>query len=266
MSGHVTRCLGVCLAALLLLGGCATSGGITSVDDGIDYKRPDIKPRPAAAEPNALLGIEYMKAGQDAQAMEHLQRALVHDPNLAVAHNGIAVLYEKLGQDEKAEAHFRRVVEISPNDSDAWNNYGRFLCSNQRYEESTRAFERALANPLYKTPQNTLTNLGVCALRDGQRELAENYFRQALAKAPNFVPALYQMASLSWESGNALQARAYLQRLTRLVRPNAAMLWLGVQVERELGDRGAAENYARQLRERFPTAPETRLLLATEKR
>ncbi len=254
--------------AALLLAGCATTGGPSTTPSGADinYKNADVVPRKQAAEPNALLGIEYMKAGQDTQAMEHLQRALIHDPDLAVAHNGIAVLYEKLGQNELAEAHFKRVTELSPRDSDAWNNYGRFLCSQERYEQSTQAFQRALDNPLYQTPQNTYTNLGLCALREGKRDLAEHYLRQALGKSPNFAPALYQMARLSWDAGNALQARAYLQRLNQLVRPSAALLWLGVQVERELGDRAAADAYALQLRQRFPTSAETRLLLATEKR
>ncbi len=253
------------LALTLLLGGCASLGGGGPGAD-IDYRDANVRPRPQAAEPNALLGIEYMKAGQDAQAMEHLQRALIHDPNLTVAHNGIAVLYEKLGQNDLAEAHFKRVVELSPKDSDAWNNYGRFLCGQARYDEARGAFERALANPLYQTPQNTYTNLGLCSLREDKRDLAEQYFRQALGKAPNFVPALYQMANLSWEAGDALQARAYLQRVTAITRLNAALLWLGVQVERQLGDRAAADAYAVQLRQRFPTSPETRLLLATEKR
>ncbi len=255
--------LHVLLPLLLLLAGCAGAGASRV---STNYEDDKVVPVREAAEPNALLGIEYKKAGQDEQAMSHLQRALVHNPDYPLAHNAIAVLYERLGQNDRAEAHFRRVTELAPKDSDAWNNYGRFLCSQERYEQSTQAFQRALDNPLYQTPQNTYTNLGLCALREGKRDLAEHYLRQALGKSPNFAPALYQMARLSWDAGNALQARAYLQRLNQLVRPSAALLWLGVQVERELGDRAAADAYALQLRQRFPTSAETRLLLATEKR
>ena len=252
------------LAIVFTLGGCSAMGG--SKDADTSYKNADVVPIKDAAEPNALLGVEYMKAGRNNQAMEHLQRALIHDPDLPVAHNAIAVLYERLGENEKAEAHFKRVIELSPQDSDALNNYGRFLCSLERYDEATTAFERALANPLYTTPQNTYTNLGLCAMRDGERDLAEHYFRQALGKSPNFPPALLQMARLSWDSGNALQARAYIQRLTARIRPGPSVLWLGVQVERNLGDRAAADAYALQLRENFPTSPETKLLLTSEKR
>jgi type IV pilus assembly protein PilF len=254
----ISRLALLSLLALLLVGCASTT---TTTADG-----EEITPIREAAEPNALLGIEYMKAGQNQQAMEHLQRALIHDQDMPLAHNAIAVLYERLGQDGKAETHFKRVLDLSPTDSDALNNYGRFLCSQERYGEATVAFERALDNPLYRTPQNSYTNLGLCKLRAGDPGKAEHYFRQALGKAPNFAPALLQMAKLSWDGGNALQARAYLQRLSTVVRPNAEILWLGVQVERQLGDRGAADSFALQLRQRFPDAPETQLLLATEKR
>jgi type IV pilus assembly protein PilF len=249
------------LLLVAVLGGCASTGGARSTQ----YQKPDIVPIRQAAEPNALLGIEYMKAGQVNQAMDHLQRALVHDPDLPLAHNAIAVLYEQLGEHDRAEAHFRRVVTLAPKDSDAWNNYGRFLCTRERYPEATDAFTHALDNPLYRTPENSFTNLGHCALRNGEKGLAEHYFRQALGKKPDFPPALMQMARLSWEEGNALQARAYLQRLLARIRPTPEVLWLGVQVERQLGNRSAADSYALQLRERFPTSPETRLLLASEK-
>ena len=251
------------LPLLLLLAGCAGAGASRV---STNYEDEKVVPVREAAEPNALLGIEYMKAGQDDQAMSHLQRALVHNPDFPLAHNAIAVLYERLGQNDRAEAHFRRVTELAPKDSDAWNNYGRFLCTQKRYAEATTALRNALDNPLYQRPQNSYYNLGVCTLRAGDKAKAEEYFREALGKAPQFTPALLEMTKLSWESGNALQARAYLQRLAAVVRPNAEVLWIGVQLERELGDRGAADSYALQLRQRFPDSKETQLLLASEKK
>ena len=45
-----------------------------------------------------------------------------------------------------------------------------------------------------------------------------------------------------------------------ITTPNPQILWLGVRVERRLGDQAAADRYAKELKERFPTAEETLLL------
>jgi len=44
----------------------------------------------------------------------------------------------------------------------------------------------------------------------------------------------------------------------------AEQLWLGVRIERKVGDRNAAANYAVQLRKRFPDAQETQWLMQGE--
>jgi type IV pilus assembly protein PilF len=57
-------------------------------------------------------------------------------------------------------------------------------------------------------------------------------------------------------------ARNYLNRVTQLVQASAEVLWLGLRVERQLGDRNAEASYALQLRNRFPDSAEARLLAA----
>jgi len=218
------------------------------------------EPNPAAAQPNALLGIEFMRRGDNNTSMEYLLKAIYHNPNSPLANNAIAVLYERLGENDKAEKHFEKAVDLVPDDSDALNNYGRFLCIRGRYAEAEQHFQKALENPLYRTPQNTYTNLGHCAISAGERGKAEHYFRAALGKAPNFAPALFQMAQLSWQEGNALQARAYLQRLTSVTRSTADVLWLGIQVEQALGDQDAVSSYALALRNNYPDSAEARQL------
>jgi type IV pilus assembly protein PilF len=55
-------------------------------------------------------------------------------------------------------------------------------------------------------------------------------------------------------------ARNYLVILRD--EPSAEVLWLGVRVERKLGDRNSEESYALQLRNNFPNSSEARALLA----
>ncbi|MCG8324683.1 MAG: type IV pilus biogenesis/stability protein PilW, partial [Thiotrichales bacterium] len=57
-----------------------------------------------------------------------------------------------------------------------------------------------------------------------------------------------------------LSARGYLQRYTGSNSHNAGSLWLGIQIERALGDRDAEASYALLLRNNFPDSREARLL------
>jgi type IV pilus assembly protein PilF len=70
------------------------------------------------------------------------------------------------------------------------------------------------------------------------------------------------MADLSYARRDYSEAKNYLGRLTQAAPANAETLWLGVRVERRLGDRNSEASYALQLRNRFPDSREARALLA----
>jgi type IV pilus assembly protein PilF len=94
---------------------------------------------------------------------------------------------------------------------------------------------------------------------------AENYLRSALTNDPGYNAALLQLANVANSRGNPLQARAFIERYLAAVPASPAALWLGVQVERALGDRVASNSYADRLKSDFPQSVETRLLLESER-
>ncbi len=246
------------LLAAALLAGCATGGG-TRPAEGTPAAE-----RLKAAELHTQLGIAYMQEGDLKRALDRLQRAVAADPGYARAHTALGILYERLGEHAKAERHHRRAVRLDPKDSYAHNAYGSFLCARGRFAEADGEFRAAAANPLYETPWVALTNAGLCALRAGGRARGERYLREALERNPRFAPALIAMAELSYDAGRYLQARAYLQRYQAVAAHTPRSLWLGVRVERRLGDRDAEASYALLLKRKFPDAQETRLLLESE--
>lgn len=216
---------------------------------------------PSPAKINTDIGKIHISEGEYNQAMIKLRKALDQDPNYAPAHSTIAVLHERLREFDKAETHFKKAVRLAPDDSTVRNNFGAFLCKQKRFEEAEAQFEKAVNNPLYETPHFAYTNAGLCALRNSDPQAAETYFRAALRSDPEFPPALFQMARLSYAQQEFLQARAYLQRYMQVGRETPATLWLGVRVERELGDRDTASSYALRLKSEYPDSEETRLLL-----
>jgi type IV pilus assembly protein PilF len=137
-----------------------------------------------------------------------------------------------------------------------------FLCDRKRERQAIEHFMAAVKNTLYPFPDRSLVNAGVCARRSGDFAGAESYLQQALKIRPNQPQALFQMADLSYMRGDYVGARGYLSRLSQVVQAGAEALWLGVRVERKLGDRNAEASYALQLRNRFPESVEARALAA----
>jgi len=191
-----------------------------------------------------------------------VKEALPADPTYGPAHNVAGVIYAQLKEDRLAEESFQRAIRINSGDSDALHNYGNFLCQRKREREGIPYFMQAVRNPLYANPERSYVNAGVCARRAGDAAGATEFFQLALKLRPNQPQALYQMADLAYARGDFGVARGYLNRLTQVATANAEALWLGVRVERRLGDRNSEVSYASQLRTRFPDSQETRALLA----
>ena len=213
---------------------------------------------------NTKLGIGYFREGRTDLAYQRLGKALEIQPNYAGALTAMALLLDSLGKPDEAAAHYRRAVAAAPSDSDALNNYGSFLCRQGDAERAIAHFERAASNPLYNAPEAALTNAGLCLARNGQRERAEAFFRRALAKDPKMAPALISMSELSLRRGRELAGRGYLQRYLEVAQHTSQSLWLGVQIENELGDKNAVSSYAMLLKANYPDAPETKLLLESD--
>lgn len=209
-----------------------------------------------AAEVNTRLGVGYFERGDIQIAMQKLEQAVRQDPEHVPAHLALGIVYQSIGRNEKALEHLKTAVRLAPEDGGAHNSYAALLCQEGRYQEADRHFRAALQDPFYATPGTALANAGSCARRDGRAEEAERYLREALDYDPESRTALFNLAGLSFEQGEALRARAFLQRLEGTGALGARGLLLAVQVERALGSDSVAADYARMLTERYPDSPQ----------
>ena len=243
---------------------CLTTGCVTETTGRQMPEASDAE----AAQINLQLGVGYLREGNLESAQVKLEKAVDQDPKLITAHTALALVYERLGDIEGAEREYRRAVDLDPRDPDALNYMASFLFRQPgRHTEAQNYYERALAVPLseqYANKAMIYTNAGVCAKRTDLAQ-AEVYLRTALANDPRYAEALLQMADVTYERGNYLQSRAFLERYIAAARDSPAVLWLGVRVENALGDVNAAADYAARLKSEFPESVETRLLLEQER-
>jgi type IV pilus assembly protein PilF len=250
---RVIAALGLAVAAT----GCVT---VNSTAPMIEKSEPATRAEPnlqEAARINTDLGLNYARTGNFDVAFDKFQRALSQDSTYAPAHAGIALIYSQRRQNDKAEQHYEKALQLQPNDPITRNNYGVFLCAQQRYEDAEKMFLKAATSPNYREPDNAYTNAGVCARRVPDLEKAENYFHEALRLRPESPEPLQQMASMCLERKDYERAKGYLKRYEKVGAPTAATLWMGAKIEFALGDENAAAEYARRLRTEFPDSEES---------
>ena len=245
---------GALIATLIVASGCAGN-------DQFQKPQPD-----KASDINLELGIDYLRKGNLSEAKEKIERSLSQNPRNANAQATAGMLYQRLNDIDKADSHYDRAVSLDGENPEILNSYAAFLCTNGRYEKGEKIALRAAANQLYKTPEVAYMNAGNCARNAGKLKAAEDNYRHALGARPRFAAALFKMADLEFTQSRFLSARAFLERYLAVARTSAESLWLAVRIERGLGNTVAANDYARRLRSDYPTSPEARQLLETERK
>ena len=242
--------LAVAIVTVLALAGC-----VTTTDGVIERDQPTAK---AAAVSHYTLGAQYYKNGNYDLARDRLKQSLEFDPDRALTWTTLALTYEALGNERLAEEAYTSAVRVAPRDFDVLNTYAVYLCRQERQDEASRYFDRAINAPTNDYAEITLTNAGVCMTQKPDLVAAESYFRKALERNTNYAEALLQMCLLKYQQEDFLTSRAFLQRYLAANEASAAVLGLGWEIESRLGDDRARDEYFDQLMEEFPDAPETR--------
>ncbi len=234
----------VTLLVIAWLSACTSSGRSNLIDEEM------------AAKYNAQMGNEYLRQGSIQLAKTKFEKALQQDPSLAAAHAGYGLLWAHLGDIKKADKHFKRALRGDPRNPNILNNYGTYLCGQNRFVEAEQQFLKALEDPLYETPEYAYTNAGRCSMQDSNFEKAEAYFGKALQANPHFPDALYRMAAIKAHSGQYRVANAYLQKF-ELSGPGGRSphtpetLVTAIQIATNLGDRNAVASYRLRLKRDF---------------
>jgi arylsulfatase A-like enzyme/tetratricopeptide (TPR) repeat protein len=151
--------------------------GLALLEPLRESKNPDAR--------NAL-GIARATAGQTDRAIEAFEAALRLDPRNAVAWQNIGLTRLHAGQPEQALEAFDRAFAINDRLPRAWNGRGAALEGLGRHAEALESWKRAIA--LDPQQFESLLNLGVVAMEQGQRDVAREALSRFASTAP---PALF---------------------------------------------------------------------------
>ncbi len=249
----------LCLFAVIFV--CLT--GCETLKSSGTQERGESK-QSGRARSHTELGAAYYQQNKLEIALDEFNYAVQIDPNYAQAYNGLGLVYQALNEATKADANFKKAIQVDPLNSESRNNYGNFLCSTKRYDESIVQYLEAVKNPLYGTPNLAYANAGICSLRKNDSKNAEIYLTKALQLQPLTHSAATQLADIQLKRGDATTAQKTLQNALT-ASPNPETLWLGVKIARALEDKNSEASYALQLRQQYPDSEQTRMLLSGQK-
>lgn len=247
----------VALCLFAALGGCATTGGgysggsttelATASDDSDARKR---------ARTRLALAASYLQDGKHMIALEEQKKAVRIDSSFSDAYALGGVIYTQMGETQLAFANFERAISLNPRDADSMHNMGWLHCTEGNYQQAQALFERALGVRMYAEKAKTMMAKGACEARAGDRAKAEQTLAQAYELDQSNPVIGYNLAKLIYQRGDAQGARQYIRRVNNGQWSNAETLWLGIKVERALGNQRAIGELADQLHRRYPGSKE----------
>lgn len=205
------------------------------------------------------LASNYFESGQTSVALDEVRQALATDPVYADAYNLRGLIHMRLKNHFQAEDDFYRALKINSNNPAILHNYAWLLCQQKKYAEAEQQFRLVLTKSSYVGRGKTLMVQGICQANAGNKEEATTSLTKAYDLDPGNPIVAYNLAKLLLERGELARSQFYIRRLNNSDLANAESLWLGIKVERALGDSLAMHQLGMQLSKRFSDSREQTL-------
>jgi type IV pilus assembly protein PilF len=251
--------LALVLTMLLALAACAGAPSNSS-NEAPRESRPANEPANPERVARARLELAglYFGQGQFTTALEETRVALQSKPDLPDAYSLRGLIYAAMGDARQAEESFQRALQLVPTDGNAMHNYAWFLCQQRRFPDADAMFARTLAQPSYRESSRTLLAQGVCQARGDRWGEAERTLARAFELDPANPTVAFNLSEVLLRRGELERARFYVRRVNSVPEQvTSQSLWLAARIERRMGNFDVLQEIGRQLRDRFPQAPET---------
>jgi type IV pilus assembly protein PilF len=229
--------------------GASTARGeiVTDSDESDQRKRARIR---------VELALGYFQQGKTNIALDEIKLAIAADPTFSDAYSLRGLVYMALNDFAFAEESFNKALSIRQKDPNVLHNLGWLKCQQSAFGPALMFFEQALADPAYMGRAKTLMAQGLCQVKAGMLTEAEGSFLKSYEyDAANPVTG-YNLSRLLFQKSELNRAQFYIRRLNNTEFANAESLWLGIKVEKKMGNLQAVEQLASQLEKRFSQSPE----------
>lgn len=234
--------------------GCVTENLIMEGKDkyrvsaGVDKKK--------AALGRVQIALRLLDDGDASMAKENLEVALKFDPDCFDAKLAYAWYYQTVGETANAYKAYDELARNNADRGDVFNNYGIFLCSQEKYPEAYQMYEKAVVIPKYTRTAETLVNAGRCAYKQGDDNRAIKYVDRALQYNSNDAFTLAFRAELALGVGDLNKAREMMMRYSRYAPDDAYSLFTKLRIEEGSGHTDRAQYFGQKLLQEYPDSVE----------
>jgi tetratricopeptide (TPR) repeat protein len=240
--------------ALHILGLVAQQSG--NFAEAIEHLERAVEHAPDVALYHASLGEAYRLAARTQEAITHARRALELKPDYAEALGNLALAMANLERLDEATALLRRAIAIEPQHPDLHLRLGFVLVSQSRFEEAQAALQQVLV--LCPISHDAYNLLGRVAFMRGALELAQAHYRRALELKPDFADACSGVGHALYALGRFNEAAdAYLRALA--LDPNNPRFHLNLAATKTFAE-GDPQLAAMQALERSDRLPDSERL------
>ncbi|MFZ2448268.1 MAG: tetratricopeptide repeat protein, partial [Syntrophobacteraceae bacterium] len=168
------------ILAALILSGCASTGA----GSGLTVSQLQ------------QMGEKYLAAGDTPVALKYLTEAEAKRPGSAIIQYDLGLAYNQRGLLNEAATHLQKALQIQPSYPEALNALGAVYAERGQVELAQEAFQKALADPFYQTPQLAAYNLGRLYEKKGDNERALKEYEQAVRFQPTYGVAWYRIGQI----------------------------------------------------------------------
>jgi Flp pilus assembly protein TadD len=184
-------------------------------------------------------GAEALRAGNSAEALTWLRKAVEIDPDFGGGWVNLGVALRRAGDTPGAEAAYRRALEADPQTASAYSNLASLLRSRGQDADAERLLAIA-ANVDRRNPFSYIA-LGDLSLAQGRLEEARRFYRRALRLHQQDAEIYAALGMVALAAGDPGEARKWLRRAESTDRENGRVRQLG----NRLGGPAAARSEGR---------------------
>jgi protein O-GlcNAc transferase len=216
--------------------------------------------RPGWPQAWAAEGLMRHRLGELANAQASYAKALALQQDDADTREKLAAVLDDAGDAAAAQALLEEGLARTPDAARLWLGLGLSLLREGR-NPAAAAEKFAAARKLAPDDAELAYNHALALAKSGDAAGAEAAYRDAIARAPGFAPALLNLGNLLADARRLAEASEFLARAVAVAAPTLGAWQSHSSVRLRLTDAAGAAAAARNGLERHPNDPDLRLTL-----